>query len=92
MRTRVQSDVILPGRVALVKWALAEGCPREKADGFTMAAAAAGYGRHELVQWLIQEQGFAMDWDVIRSAAMSGNLELIRWLVVKGCPEFGSGV
>ena len=26
LRTRVKSDVIAPGSVALVKWALAEGC------------------------------------------------------------------
>ena len=26
LRTRVSSDLILPGSVALVKWALAEGC------------------------------------------------------------------
>ena len=28
LRSRVDSDVILPGSVALVKWALREGCPR----------------------------------------------------------------
>ena len=54
LRTRVKSDVILPGRVALVKWALAEGCPRE--NGFyTMAEFAARYGHLELVRWLRAE-------------------------------------
>ena len=28
LRTRVESDVLLPGRAELAKWALAEGCPR----------------------------------------------------------------
>ena len=28
LRTRVESDVVQPGSVALAKWALAEGCPR----------------------------------------------------------------
>ena len=36
LRTRVLSDVILPGQVALVKWALADGCPREDEDGVTI--------------------------------------------------------
>ena len=27
LRSRVKSDVLLPGRVELAKWALAEGCP-----------------------------------------------------------------
>ena len=86
LRTRVKSDVILPGRVALAKWALAEGCPREAENGFTMAASAAQYGHMELVRWLIQEQGFAMDLTVMGCAARGGNLELVRWLRAEGCP------
>jgi len=88
LRTRVKSDVILPGRVALVKWALAEGCPREKVIlGFptTMARAAASYGHRELVKWLCGEQGFAMDVDVMGMAACGGNLELVQWLRAEGC-------
>ena len=50
LRTRVHSDVILPGQVALAKWALAEGCPREDGDGDTMASAAAQHGHLELVR------------------------------------------
>ena len=57
LRTRVGPDVIRPGSVALVKWALAEGCPREAENGFTMAHAAAWYVHLELVQWLRQKQG-----------------------------------
>ena len=83
--TRVESDVIGPGRVALAKWALAEGCPRENETGFTAAASAAEHGHRELVQWLIQEQGFAMDTIVMAGAARSGNLELVRWLRGEGC-------
>ena len=87
--TRVFSDVARPGRVALVKWALAEGCPRDDgygdADGYTMAAAAASFGHMELVRWLIQEQGFAMTRKVMNGAAGGGNLELVRWLRGEGC-------
>ena len=83
--TRVESDVIGPGRVALAKWALAEGCPRENETGFTAAASAAEHGHRVLVQWLIQEQGFAMDTIVMAGAARSGNLELVRWLRGEGC-------
>ena len=87
--TRVESDVIGPGSVALAKWALAEGCPgRENMYGYTMAHAAAWFGHVELVKWLCGEGGFAgfMDERVMRSAARSGNLELVQWLRGEGCP------
>ena len=85
LRTRVESDVILPGSVALVKWALAEGCPRENGS-YTMARAAAWYGHFELVKWLCGEGGFAMDEWVMMRAARGGNLELVQWLRGAGCP------
>ena len=86
LHTRVNSDVLLPGRVALVKWALAEGCPRDDGNGFTMAGAAASYGKRELVKWLCGEGGFAMDKWVVSNAAGSGNLKLVKWLRAEGCP------
>ena len=85
LRTRVMSDVILPGSVALAKWALAEGCPREGRYGDNMAHAAARYGHLELVKWLCGEGGFAMD-EVMEDAAMGGNLELVQWLRGESCP------
>ena len=84
--TRVQSDVILPGCVALVKWALVEGCPREDDGGFDMACFAAQYGHMELVKWLCGAGGFAMDEVVMEDAAFNGNLELVQWLRGEGCP------
>ena len=86
LRTRVGSDVLLPGRVALVKWALAEGCPREDGDGFTMAHDAASFGHLELVKWLCGEGGFAMNKVVMAISAGCGNLELVQWLRGEGCP------
>ena len=86
LRTRVQSDVILPGSAALAEWALAEGCPREDDGGFDMAHLAAQYGHMEVVKWLCGEGGFTMDEWVIGSAAISGNLELVQWLRGEGCP------
>ena len=87
LRARVHSDVILPGRVALVKWALAHaGCPREKKNGDTLARAAALSGHLELVQWLCGEGGFKMDERVMSGAARGGNLELVQWLRGEGCP------
>ena len=88
--TRVRSDVIVPGRVALAKWALAEGCPREKEKklGYSistytnMATLAAWYGHLELVQWLCREHGFATGGRMKLSAAQSGNRELVEWLSV----------
>ena len=85
LRTRVRSDVLLPGNVALAKRALAEGCPRKNEYGSSMAWFAAGYGQVELVKWLCGEGGFAMDEDVM-GAAESGNLELVKWLRGEGCP------
>ena len=79
--------MILLGSVALAKWALAEGCPRVKGNGFTMACFAAQYGHLELVKWLCGEGGFAMDEGVIGWAAGSGNLELVQWLRGEGCPS-----
>ena len=85
LRTRMDSDVTMPGQVALAKWALAEGCPRESGDGPTMASAAAQHGDMVLVRWLVQEQGFAMTRTVMGMAARSGNVELVRWLRGEGC-------
>ena len=86
LRTRVSSDVILLGSVALAKWALAEGCPREDVYGTNMADCAAEYGHLELVKWLYGEGGFAMEKRVMAKAAMSGNFELVQWLRGEGCP------
>ena len=85
LRTRVWSDVILPGSVELAKWALAEECPTEESEYYNMAHAAAHQGHLELVRWLIQEQGFAMEEGVMNNAARSGNLELVKWLRGEGC-------
>ena len=94
LRSRVLSDVIMPGGLELAKWALAEGCPREGGGyppprgvyGFTMAHSAADHGHGELVRWLCGEGGFAMDEQVMLSAAISGNFELTQWLRDEGCP------
>ena len=87
LRTRVKSDVIQPGSVALVKWALREGCPRMELGATTqLSTAAAQYGHMALVQWLIQEQGFKMDKLLMMNAAESGNVELVKWLRGEGCP------
>ena len=87
LRTRVGSDVILPGSAALAKWALGEGCPRqgEYWDG-TMAHHAALYGNLELVKWLCGEGGFSMDLVMMKQAARGDNLELVQWLRGEGCP------
>ena len=84
--TRVDPDVMVPGRVAMVKWALAEGCPRETPYHHSMVSFAADYGHLELLKWLIEEQGFTMDEDVMRGAVVSGNLKVVQWLWAEGCP------
>ena len=87
--TRVESDLIAPGRAALVKWALAEGCPRDReweGDIDTLATRAAAHGHLEIVQFLCCEQGF-MDWRVQAEAIMSDQNEVVRWLRANGCPD-----
>ena len=85
LRTREGSDVVGPGSVELVKWALAEGFPRQISTMWTMAHEAAQYGHLELVKWLFGEGVFPMDEEMMddrmtSSAVSSGNLELVRWL------------
>ena len=86
LRTRAHSDVIMPGSVALAKWALAEGCPRQGSGYHNMAHCAAECGHLELMKWLCGEGGLAMDDWVMKLAASSGNLELVQWLRGEGCP------
>ena len=84
----MEADVIIPGQVALVKWALAEGCPKERDQhhgSWTMAHVAARYGHPGLVKWLSGEGGFAMDKYLMQYAG-SGNLQLVQWLRAEGCP------
>ena len=97
LRTRVPSDVLLPGSVTLVKWALAEGCPRQHPkNGFpSMVHVAAEHGHLELVKWLCGEGGlggFAMDENVMMMAARSGNVELVQWVSDRGCPIIGDAL
>ena len=61
LRTRVRSDVIMPGSVALVKWALAEGCPTMAEDRTNMAEAAVQHVHLELAKWLHGEKGVPLD-------------------------------
>ena len=93
LRTRVASDVVLLGQVAPVKWALAEGRPRdgkvEPFEGFNMAEFAADAGRFELVQGLLLEGGFQLlDKQLLGwAAARGGNgMELVQWLAAAGLP------
>ena len=93
--TRYLTDVLgcdKPGRVAMVKWALAMGCPRENGYGITMAHHAARYGHSELVKWLCGEGGFAMDAQLMSCATESMNLELMKWLRGEGCPWYSPSV
>ena len=85
--SRVESDVLLPGQVGLVKWALAEGCPTTKEPShINMAWVAAQLGHLEVVRWLCGEGGFAMERRLMWHAAEGGNLRLVQWLRGKGCP------
>ncbi|GFR42437.1 hypothetical protein Agub_g3342, partial [Astrephomene gubernaculifera] len=47
---------------------------------------AAGGGHLELVSWLVEEAGANLTAEMFSYAALSGNLELLRWLRQRGCP------
>ena len=99
--SRVISDMIVPGRVELLRWALEEGgCPRERGRNLhridfdrerpKLADAAATFGHLELLQWLHKEQGYTMDGTVLEKAVESeadclGAWELVQWLRAEGC-------
>ena len=92
LRSRAGSDVMMPGRVELAKWALAEGCPREDEEDpkRTLACVAASHGHLEMVRFLCKNAdeggaGFAMDEGVMHCAAWSGSQELVQRLWVDGC-------
>ena len=85
LRTRMRSDVFLPGSVALVKWALKEGCPTvsyNPDNGFHehLHDEAAEYGKLEQVKWLIGSKYLNNGWMAMKRAAEGGNLEVIQWL------------
>ena len=81
LRTRVSSDVIMPGSKALVKWALAEGCPIEDESGYTMAISAAAHGhRRQLVLWLMMKGTRGYSGAVVDAAAGGGHLKLVKFL------------
>ena len=83
LRTRLKSDIVSPGRVELVRWALAEGCPRERA---LMAYVGAERGHVQVVQWVVEELDFNPDRHLMSRAAIGGKLELVQWLRARGCP------
>ena len=47
---------------------------------------AAEYGRLEILTYLIDHQGFPFDENTMSSAVESGNLEIVKFLLQKGCP------
>ena len=92
LRTWVYPDVIMPGRVELAKWALAEGCPRMAKHGTNLAEAAVQHAHLELAKWLHREKGFSIDflwkwsvtkWDgsqyVRRTASLEEAVDAARW-------------
>ena len=92
LRSRAGSDVMMPGRVELAKWALAEGCPRMAKHGTNLAEAAVQHAHLELAKWLHREKGVSIDflwkwsvtkWDgsqyVHRTASLEEAVDAARW-------------
>ena len=92
LRSHAVTDVVRHGRVALAKWALANGCPNNtswRGTEMLMVDTAAMFGHMDLVQWLCQDRGHTIDRNVMAWAASSGNLNLVQWLRSEGCPWDG---
>ena len=74
------SDVVC--NVELVKWAIDQGCPRDK--GRRICACAASEGHLETLKCL-RASGFEWDWGTCASAARGGHLDVLQWARANGC-------
>jgi hypothetical protein len=71
------------GRLDILKWAVAHGCPWNKDE---ICADAAPYGGLHTLRWL-REQGCSWDERVAMSAAGSiDEPDMLAWVVENGCP------
>ena len=95
-------DIVWKGRPRLVEWALAEGCPVEDQErsrttipgpndfAWTIQDCAASAGRLDLLKWLCAEKGYERYRRrcsrLMRFAANSGQVAIVKWLREAGCP------
>ena len=89
LHTTVRFDVILPGRLEMLKWALAEGCPTQNDHpraqyDFNMVHEAARFGHVPLMEWLVNEEGLELNERVFTCGAE--HLEVLHWAHENDCP------
>ena len=71
------------GRLEMLAWLRAQGCPGEDA----ICEAAAAFGRVDVLRWArAQEPPCAWGADTCDAAARFGRLSALRWLREEGCP------
>jgi len=66
----------------VLKWLITHGCPGTIKIDYSLAVR---YSRHEIFKWLV-EQKFRWDEGLPISAALIGNLDVLKWLREEGCP------
>ncbi|WZN62988.1 ankyrin repeat protein [Chloropicon roscoffensis] len=73
----------LGGRLELIKWLRAKGCPWDEETSYWAAFG----GQLEVLQWMRgQDPPCPWDSDVCKYAACNGHLEVLRWARSQGCP------
>ena len=82
LRAYYLHDVLRSGRREFVEWVLGgTPCP-----GYVRAASCAAFsGSLDLLRWGVEEEGWTLYPDVLENGARSGSLEVVGWLIARGC-------
>jgi hypothetical protein len=70
--------------IAMIEFAIENGCP---IDRTRFATFAARFGSVDVVRYLVLEKKLCeWDWRTTQKASEFGHLELLEWLLERGCP------
>lgn len=70
--------------INLIEYAIGCGCP---IDRTRFATFAARFGNIDVIRYLVEEKDLCeWDWRTTQKACEFGHVELLKWLLEKGCP------
>jgi len=75
---------VLARRVALLRWAVEQGC--DIVDDVEVLTAAIFDGRLRVLQWGVQSRCWVLPPRLCLWATMGGYLEMLQWARAQGCP------